>query len=169
MTEIYRTATLNDLVQLHGLIVRAYEANRKLGIKFDAVTADLQLVKKHIENNLCFVLEENNQLIATISLRMPWGLQPGPSGVPHIGWFAVDPNIGERGVGSKLLHWLEEEILNKQLKVPFVTLGTADKHPWLSKMYERKGYKKFAEKDLGKGHITHYFKKTIREDLLNDK
>ena len=36
-------------------------------------------------------------LLASISLRLPWGLQPGPAGVPHIGWFAVDPELGRKG------------------------------------------------------------------------
>ncbi|MCY7834552.1 GNAT family N-acetyltransferase, partial [Bacillus spizizenii] len=51
------------------------------------------------------------------------------------------------------------------LKVPFVSLGTADKHPWLIEMYERKGYVRAGEQDLGKGHMTVYMKKQLRNDL----
>lgn len=41
-------------------------------------------------------MEEDGRIIATITLRMPWGKQPGPYGVPHIWWFAVDPDTGKK-------------------------------------------------------------------------
>jgi len=167
MTHHYRLAVLEDAQPFQELLLKAYASNRELGINFAAATADLELIQFHIQNNMCFLLEEEGKLLATISLRMPWGPQPGPAGVPHIGWFAVDPDLGNKGIGTKLLNWLEEEILRDTLKVPAVTLGTADKHPWLAAMYERKGYKRIGEKDLGKGHITLYFQKIIREDLFN--
>lgn len=64
-----------------------------------------------------------------------------------------------------MLEWVETEVLRDTLKVPYVSLGTADKHPWLMDMYERKGYVRAGEKDLGKGHITIYFKKQLRSDI----
>jgi len=95
---------------------------------------------------------------------MPWGEQPGPFGVPHIWWFASEPSA-KKGTGSILLEWVETEVLRDTLKVPYVSLGTADKHPWLIDMYERKGYVRAGEKDLGKGHITIYLKKQLRSDI----
>ncbi|WGD93242.2 sulfur-containing aminoacid acetyltransferase SnaB [Bacillus subtilis] len=161
----YRLAVERDAEQLLALTLRAYEPIRKLGIRFAAAHADLDLVLKNIRENACYVMEEDGRIIATITLRMPWGKQPGPSGVPHIWWFAVDPDTGKKGIGTKLLQWLEETILRDTLKVPFVSLGTADKHPWLIEMYERKGYVRSGEQDLGKGHITVYMKKQLRHDL----
>ncbi len=118
MTQRYRLATPRDAEQVRELVLKAYAPIRELGINFAAATADLPLVKKHIETNLCYLLEEDGTFLATISLRMPWGLQPGPAGVPHIGWFAVDPELGQKGVGSKLLSWLEETILVDTMKHP---------------------------------------------------
>ncbi|UHH07546.1 sulfur-containing aminoacid acetyltransferase SnaB [Bacillus subtilis] len=161
----YRLAVERDAEQLLELTLRAYEPIRKLGIRFAAAHADLDLVLKNIRENACYVMEEDGRIIATITLRMPWGKQPGPYGVPHIWWFAVDPDTGKKGIGTKLLQWLEETILRDTLKVPFVSLGTADKHPWLIEMYERKGYVHSGEQDLGKGHITVYMKKQLRHDL----
>ncbi|MGQ9008674.1 sulfur-containing aminoacid acetyltransferase SnaB [Bacillus stercoris] len=161
----YRLAVERDAEQLLALTLRAYEPIRKLGIRFAAAHADLDLVLQNIRKNACYVMEEDGRIIATISLRMPWGQQPGPYGVPHIWWFAVDPDTGKKGTGTKLLQWLEETILRDTLKVPFVSLGTADKHPWLIEMYERKGYVRAGEQDLGKGHITVYMKKQLRHDL----
>ncbi|MGG5774685.1 sulfur-containing aminoacid acetyltransferase SnaB [Bacillus subtilis] len=161
----YRLAVERDAEQLLALTLRAYEPIRKLGIRFAAAHADLDLVLQNIRKNACYVMEEDGRIIATITLRMPWGQQPGPYGVPHIWWFAVDPGTGKKGIGTKLLQWLEETILRDTLKVPFVSLGTADKHPWLIEMYERKGYVRSGEQDLGKGHITVYMKKQLRHDL----
>ncbi|MGG0901685.1 sulfur-containing aminoacid acetyltransferase SnaB [Bacillus subtilis] len=161
----YRLAVERDAEQLLALTLRAYEPIRKLGIRFAAAHADLDLVLQNIRKNACYVMEEDGRIIATITLRMPWGKQPGPYGVPHIWWFAVDPGTGKKGNGTKLLQWLEETILRDTLKVPFVSLGTADKHPWLIEMYERKGYVRSGEQDLGKGHITVYMKKQLRHDL----
>ncbi|MDV3521014.1 sulfur-containing aminoacid acetyltransferase SnaB [Bacillus subtilis subsp. subtilis] len=161
----YRLAVERDAEQLLALTLRAYEPIRKLGIRFAAAHADLDLVLQNIRENACYVMEEDGRIIATITLRMPWGKQPGPYGVPHIWWFAVDPGTGKKGIGTKLLQWLEETILRDTLKVPFVSLGTADKHPWLIEMYERKGYVRSGEQDLGKGHITVYMKKQLRHDL----
>lgn len=161
----YRLAVERDAEQLLALTLRAYEPIRKLGIRFAAAHADLDLVLQNIRENACYVMEEDGRIIATITLRMPWGKQPGPYGVPHIWWFAVDPGTGKKGIGTKLLQWLEETILRDTLKVPFVSLGTADKHPWLIEMYERKGYVRSGEQDLGKGHITVYMKKQLQHDL----
>lgn len=166
MTTSFRLATEQDAPELQILSHAAYEPIRQLGIHFTAATADLETVKTNIRNNACYVMEEDGKIIATVSVRMPWGLQPGPAGVPHIWWFAVDPILGKKGVGSTLLTWIEETVIRDTLKSPAVTLGTADKHPWLIEMYERKGYKRIGEKDLGKGHITVFLRKILRADLI---
>lgn len=168
MVQTFRLATERDGEEILDLSLRAYEPNRKLGINFAAATADIDLVKKNIGDNACYVMEENGQIIATVSIRMPWGPQPGPFGLPHIWWFAVDPELGRRGIGSTLLNWVEETVIRDTLKAPAVSLGTADKHPWLMRMYERRGYERAGEKDLGKGHITVYFRKILRPDLLSE-
>ncbi|CAM5219591.1 S-(2-succino)cysteine N-acetyltransferase [Ureibacillus acetophenoni] len=122
------------------------------------VNADVEMTTRHLQTNLCFFMEYEGKVSQVIS-KCPLSPNPGPEKVPHIGWFATDPDSGQKGLGSKLLTWLEEEVLKNRLRTPYVTLGTADKHPWLIQMYERKGYKVFSQKDLGKGHITIYMKK----------
>ena len=165
----YRLATAADAEEILALTLRAYAPSRELGINFAAATADLALVNRNLEDNVCYVREVDGRIQATLSLRMPWGNQPGPFGMPHIWWFAVDPLLNEKGVGSALMTWVEEEVLRKQLRAPAVSLGTADKHPWLADMYARKGYVRAGEADLGKGHITVYFVKPIVPHLLTEK
>lgn len=168
MSATFRLATLQDAEEILAVSLRAYEPIRKLGIHFAAATADLTLVQRNIQNNACYVMEEDGQILATVSIRMPWGLQPGPLGYPHIWWFAVEPSLGKKGVGSVLLQWVEETVIRDTLKSPAVTLGTADKHPWLCEMYERKGYERVGEKDLGKGHTTIFLRKVLRPDMLQE-
>ncbi|MGG3571869.1 GNAT family N-acetyltransferase [Bacillus gobiensis] len=151
--EKFRSAEVSDAKILLDLTQKAYRPIRELGITFDTAYADLDFVKKNINDNLCFILEsEEGEVLGTISLRMPWGDRPGPFGVPHIWWFAVDPLIGGSGVGSKLLKWCEESVVRDLLKSPAVSLGTADNHPWLVQMYEQRGYHILSRRDSGKGY-----------------
>lgn len=166
MARNFRLATLEDAPKLLDLTLKAYAPIREIGINFAAATADLDFVQTHIKNNACYVLEEEGELLATCSLRMPWGLQPGPSQFPHICWLAVNPEIKQHGIGSAMLRWVEETVARDTLKSPAVTLGTADSHPWLVNMYEKKGYEKFGTANLGKGHITVYLRKILLPDIF---
>lgn len=157
----YRLAVKDDAPALLDLTLRAYRPIRELGINFAAAHADLDLVEYNIRNHMCFVMEKNGKLLATLTLRMPWGPQPGPFGVPHIWWFAVDPDVSGRGIGSTMLTWCEEKMVRDTLKSPAVSLGTAKEHPWLGRMYERRGYVPIMTKDSGRGHTTVFYKKEL--------
>ena len=166
MTQTYRLAKKQDAPTLQQLLVQAYASNTEVGIHFAAAHADIAMAEKHINNNVCYLLEDEGLLLGTVSLRMPWGPQPGPIGLPHIGWLAVSPTAGKKGIGGQLLDFIEQDIVRDQLKCPAVTLGTAVEHPWLPKLYENRGYEKFAETALGLGHITVYYKKTLIKSYL---
>ena len=169
MSRQIRLAVLDDKEKLLDLILRAYASARELGIHFAAATANVELVATNIKNNMCYVLEEEGKLLATCSLRMPWGLQPGPYGFPHLYWFAVDPSLAKQGVGKHLLEWIENTIVRDTLKSPAVSLGTADKHPWLIGMYEKHGYERVGLADLGRGHITIYMRKILLPELFEER
>lgn len=161
----FRLATLEDAPALLDLTLRAYKPIREMGINFAAATADLALVEKNIRHHMCFVMEEDGRIVSTISVRMPWGPQPGPYGLPHLWWFASDPDAGRKGVGREMITWVEEQMLRDTLKAPAVSLGTADRHPWLIDMYKRRGYEIQGTKDLGRGHITVFMKKILIPDM----
>lgn len=165
MTEI-RRATTNDVEAIIDLMYEAYEPVRALGIQFESAYPTVEKVTNNIQQNLCYVYEIDDELISTISLRMPWSLNPGPYYFPHIWWFATSPKFKGKGIGTTLLKYVEEKIIKEELNSPAVTLGTANNHPWLVEMYERKNYDKFGSKDLGKGHITQYFIKILNENLF---
>jgi GNAT superfamily N-acetyltransferase len=162
----FRLATLKDAPELLDLTLRAYKPIRELGINFAAATADLALMEKNIRNHMCLVMEEDGRIVSTISIRMPWGPQPGPFGLPHFWWFASDPDAKRKGIGRDMITWAEETMVRDTLKAPAVSLGTADRHPWLIDMYKRRGYTVEGSKDLGRGHITIFMKKILNPDLL---
>ncbi|BBP87136.1 putative N-acetyltransferase YxeL [Bacillus safensis] len=161
----FRLATEADIEALLELTTRAYEPIRELGIQFQSSMPISLSFRKNVQKNLCYVMEENGELLSTLSLRMPWGESSQDRSASLISGGLPQNQPPKKGTGSALLEWVETEVLRDTLKVPYVSLGTADKHPWLIEMYERKGYVRAGEKDLGKGHITVYFKKQLRSDI----
>lgn len=63
----FRLATEADIEALLELTTRAYEPIRELGIQFQAAHADFALVQKNVQKNLCYVMEENGELLSTLS------------------------------------------------------------------------------------------------------
>lgn len=160
---IIRLVTADESKPFLELIHLAYQSVNKLGIHFAAGYADSVMVDEHLSCNAAYVIEQEGQFIATISLRFPWGNNSGPFGLPHLGWFATHPDYKQQGFGQKLISWVENNILINQLKLPAVTLGTASNHPWLVQFYQQQGFKAIAKANLGRGHITIYMEKVLNE------
>ena len=166
MAEIYRKLTALDAVEYQNLVHKAYKPVTALGINFAAATADLTSIETHLKTNFAYGLFIDNKLACTISLRLPWGNNPGPYGVPHIGWVATSPDYKKQGLAAKILAWVEREVLIKQLNVPFVTLGTAANHPWLSQFYIHYGFEEVGRADLTPDHTTIYYRKILNHELF---
>ena len=162
---LIREISLKDKSDYQALVHKAYRSVLDLGIHFAAATADAALIETHIQTNLVYGLFIDHQLVCSVSLRLPWGNNPGPYGVPHIGWFATDPDYKKQGLAATLLHWLEQHILLNQLKAPFVTLGTAANHPWLSDFYIKQGFEEIGRADLSDDHTTIYYRKILDQHL----
>ena len=105
----------------------------------------------------------DHKLVSAISCGCLGGTILAPLVCPHIGHFITDPDEAHQGNATKLLHYVEIEILTKLLHAPAVTLGTAKSHPWLAAMYRHLGFTEVGEKQLaGKKHVTVYFKKNCK-------
>lgn len=165
MSTLFRQATLADEEAYLALALAAYAPTRDLGLKFDAAYADIAMVRRHIQRNGVYVMEMDGRLVSSFSIRYPWGPEPGPFGLPHLGWFATDPAYKRQGLGKQMLAWLEQQVLIEQLKAPAVSLGTAVNHPWLVDVYKHYGFRDVCEADLGKGHITVFMEKILQPDL----
>jgi len=166
MTQLIRLATLEDTSRVLDVTLRAYKPIHELNIKFTAATADLQLVTNNIRRNATYVLEQDGRIIATVTVRYPWADPEHFSQYPFIWWFAVDPEYKQKGIGSTLLSWVEEKVLRDQVKAPAVYLATAERHPWLVSIYERRGYTIFDERDFEGDKIV-YLHKILDESLYH--
>ncbi|PKE30788.1 GNAT family N-acetyltransferase [Rahnella sp. AA] len=164
MTPHFRRLNSDDKHEYLSLMLAAYAPIKALGIHFDAATADLARVTKHLDEHAVFALFDGQRMVASVTLRFPWGTLPGPMGLPHIGWFGTHPEYKGQNLGKRLLEWLEDHILIGELKAPAYSLGTATSHPWLREMYIKLGFQPVFERDLGKGHITLYLKKILDEE-----
>lgn len=154
-----RLMTQNDIPAYQTLLHNAYQATLQLGIHFAAATVNQKQIADHIESNAVYLYEKQGKLISTLTIRFPWGNNPGPYGLPHLGWFATDPQYKGQGYGHALWDFVEQQILIKQLRLPAATLGTAANHPWLATLYINKGYKPIGQADLTPDHTTLYFEK----------
>ncbi|WP_145409286.1 GNAT family N-acetyltransferase [Paenibacillus xylanexedens] len=144
MTEHYRLATLEDAESLLAVTLDAYETIRALNIPFPAGHATLEVIQNNVTQHECYLLEEDGQIIATVTLDRAQDVRrQAISSYPFIRWFAVSPNHKGKGYGSRLLDWVEKEVILNKLDEPAVYLATATRHPWLAPMYERKGYTPF--------------------------
>ena len=163
-----RTLTLVDIESYQSLLHRAYQPILALGIHFSASTVSKSEIEQHLLANLVFGGFIDGNLVCSISLRLPWGNNPGPYGVPHIGWLATHPDYKKQGLAVELIKWTEENILLKQLKVPFVTLGTAENHPWLNSFYIKQGFEEIGKANLTDDHTTIYYRKILNTTLFQE-
>lgn len=159
----FRLITPHDIPAYQTLLHNAYQATANLGIHFAAATASHQQITQHIETNAVYLYEKLGELVSTLSIRFPWGNNPGPYGLPHLGWFATAPQYKGQGLGNQLWDWMEKQILIDQLKLPAVTLGTAQNHPWLAKIYIKKGFRPIGQANLTANHTTVYFEKIFNQ------
>lgn len=144
MSEVFRLADPKDAQKLQDIIFRAYQLIRELGLHWPAATADVAVVEDNIVSNDCYVLEYAGDIVATVTLSRQDEVKQLTEH-PFLKWFALDPDFKGRGLGSKLLSWVEEHVIRGKLGASAVTLATAEKHPFLVQMYERRGYERILE------------------------
>ena len=152
-----------DAKKLTALLHQAYAADVALGIHFGAATIEEATVAGHIKTKPTFVIEENGDFVATVSVRLPWADNPGPFALPHLGWVATNPRYQHQGRAKHLINWVIENYIQKELQAPAVSLGTALEHPWLSKAYEKLGFQKVDVVRKFPDHQTLYLVKTLDE------
>lgn len=167
MSEIYRLAVPEDAPVVQRIIHAAYVTIRELELQWPAAHADVEQIRDNIIANKCYVLERDGEIVATVTLANPERLKllAEQMDLPFVMWFAVDPEAQGSGWGRKLLNWVEQEVIDKELGAPAVTLATAEKHPWLLPMYERWGYERLLAFDKGTGDgVMHLLRKRVNEE-----
>lgn len=158
----YRQLTKDDGAAYFKVLVEGYASNLEMGVDFSASHMTEAEATDWVAEHPTYGLFVDGELASSITLRMPWGPNPGPREFPHIGHFVTSPRFKKQGYAKKILAWVETAVLRDQLKSPLVTLGTADTHPWLKDMYLSMGFTITKVTQLpGKKHHTIYFEKKI--------
>lgn len=158
----FRQLTLADQPVYQALIHSAYGSIDTSHVSFDAASETKAENERWLQTIPTYGLfKKEDIMVSAVSLRFPWGPEPGPQAYPHIGRLATHADFKGQGY-AKMTYNLVEEVLVNQLKSPYVTLGTADQLPWLVDMYKGWGFEEFDRTNLpGKKHITVYLKKTL--------
>lgn len=168
MSEVYRLAAIEDAERLLHVTYEAYVTIRELELSWPAANADLALIQENIKNNECYVLEVDGVIAATITLSKGEEVK-AVTDFPFVKWFAVDPAYQGAGLGDKLLTWVEQTIIRDKVGAAAVTLATAEKHPWLLPMYERRSYERIHVFDFNNGDgPMHLLRKIVSPELYEN-
>ncbi|MDF7627482.1 GNAT family N-acetyltransferase [Lactobacillaceae bacterium L1_55_11] len=159
---INRRIKKSEIKALQALLHEAYQADTQLGIHFQAANATLPQIDEHIDTTPTFVTEVDHHIVATASVRLPWSADPGPYNLSHLGWIATERRFAKQGYASRLIDWVEQNYLKKELDAPLVSLGTAVEHPWLQKFYTALGYHPVEVVQKHSDHLTIYMVKSLK-------
>lgn len=149
---------VSDIV---ALLHQAYAADEQLGIHFSAASITEAAVASHIQTTPTFVLTVDQQIAATVSVRLPWSDNPGPYHLPHLGWIATAPQFQHRGYAKRLIATVIHDYVIRELAAPAVSLGTAVEHPWLQQTYQTLGFKPIETIRKFTDHQTIYLVKSL--------
>lgn len=161
MTEI-RRLTRYDSNGYYSLIHLAYQSIDAETISFAAASDSETEMAQWLDEHLSYGLFIQEQLVCAVSLRFPWSKAKSITGYPHLGRFATHPEFQGHGYAKQLLAWVEKNIVHDLLHSPYLTLGTAENHPWLRRFYESQGFVVYDRQKLANNkHVTLYFKKEM--------
>lgn len=133
----------DSITDLTALLHRAYAGLARRGKRFLASHQDDATTLDRISKGECWVATKANRIVGTIMLKdaaqtggSPWYDRPE---VACFGQFAVEPACGGRGIGSKLLQFVEDQATRKGVEE--LALDTAEGAHDLIQFYSRRGYR----------------------------
>lgn len=170
MSEIIRQATEADAPELHAMLQKAYASLQQYNVHFTITRASVDEVRHVIRRESTFVIETELGITATTTVRFPWTSSPysSPAPWPFIHWFAVNEQAKGQGYGNKIISHVEENFLRDSLKAPAVYLATAIHHPWLTALYQRRGYEAFHTATNPLGSELVYLRKILNAEIFDE-
>ena len=85
----YRQLTKDDGAAYYNVLIDGYASNLAVGVDFSASHMTETEAIAWGETHPTYGLFVDGELASTITLRMPWGPNPGPREFPHIGHFVT--------------------------------------------------------------------------------
>ncbi len=155
----------DSLVELTGLLHRAYADLLAAGLNFTAATQDEAKTRERVEGNECFVALDGGRLAGTVTHlpRWPEDIPPPAGGIrgAYIFQLAVEPALRRRGLGSRLMD--RAEVRARELGYAVVGLDTAEPAAHLLRLYEARGYRRTGHmRSPGKAYRSVLFEKDLR-------
>lgn len=133
----------DSVEELTELLHRAYKRLADMGLNFIATFQSVEYTRNYFKKGECYILESNNKLLGTVFYYTSmWDDAPEifkMSDSVLIGKFAVEPELQNNGLGSKLMDFVEEHAIKNNKKR--VVLDTSEKALHLIDYYNKRGYK----------------------------
>ncbi len=132
----------DSVEELTDLLHRAYKRLADMGLNFIATFQSVEYTRNYFKKGECYILESNNKLLGTVFYYTTmWDDAPEIfklSDSVLIGKFAVEPELQNKGLGSRLMDFVEEHArLNNKKRV---VLDTSEKALHLIDYYNKRGY-----------------------------
>ena len=132
----------DSVEELTELLHRAYKRLADMGLNFIATFQSVEYTRNYFKKGECYILESNNKLLGTVFYYTSmWDDAPEifkMSDSVLIGKFAVEPELQNKGLGSKLMDFVEEHAIKNNKKR--VVLDTSEKALHLIDYYNKRGY-----------------------------
>jgi ribosomal protein S18 acetylase RimI-like enzyme len=100
----------------------------------------LELVDEAIEKtdtSYQFIIAESKEGVQGYGC---WGMVPLTIGAYDIYWIAVSPESQGKGVGSQILHHMEDEIMKNQGRMILLETSSSEAYKDTRAFYEKRGY-----------------------------
>jgi len=136
--------SIDSVEELTNLLHKAYKRLADMGLHFVATHQTVEYTRNYFKKGECYVLTSNSsdKLIGTIFYYTSmWPDAPEVfrrDDTVLFGKFAVDPDLQNRGLGSKLMDFIEERARSNGKKA--IVLDTSEKALHLIDYYNKRGY-----------------------------
>ena len=134
---------MDSVEELTDLLHRAYKRLADMGLNFVATYQSAEHTQKYFTKGECYVLISNEELAGTVFYYTKmWDNAPEiykMSDSVLVGKFAVEPELQNLGLGSKLMDFVESRAAKNNKKR--VVLDTSEKALHLIEYYNKRGYK----------------------------
>lgn len=155
---LFRVATDADVPRIRLLVNTAYKELADMGLNYTATYQDEKITRERLSTGTAFVIEKDNQLIATVLLKK-FNEFTGRNSA-YVSQLAVSPNLKQQGLGSLLMDFCHDQAIKNGHDS--IQLDTAKPATHLVSWYLKLGYQIVGEtKWEGKTYESWIFEKLL--------
>jgi aminoglycoside 6'-N-acetyltransferase I len=133
----------NDREKIYNILVDTKNFNE------EEIKVAMELVDIYLENgeqkDYEFFVDRNEENNNIVNGYVCIGPRPMTDGTYDLYWIAVNPNIQSKGIGSKLIKYIEEHIKEKNGRLVWIETSGKPSYEKERKFYEKNMYDKLAE------------------------